>query len=55
MTLLRKGERRVIVPHVTIEAPMLSAILRSAGVSMAEFFATGKRSGVYTKTTADPP
>jgi hypothetical protein len=26
MTLLRKGERRVIVPHVTIEPPMLLAM-----------------------------
>jgi hypothetical protein len=37
--LLRNAERRVIVPHVTIEPPMLRAILRSAGVSEAEFFA----------------
>lgn len=50
MTLLRKGERRVIVPHVTLEPPMLAAILRSAGVSEAEFFRTQKRSGVYAKT-----
>ena len=54
MTLLRKAERRVIVPHVTIEPPMLAAILRSAGVSLAEFFGNNKRSGVYAKTTAEP-
>lgn len=50
MTLLRKGDRRVIIPHVTIEPPMLEAVLRSAGVSKAEFFRTGTRSGVYSKT-----
>ena len=54
MTLLTKEERRVIVPHVTIEPPMLLAILRSAGVSEGEFFASPGRSGVYTKTTPPP-
>jgi len=44
----------VIVPHVTIEPPMLRAILRSAGVSEGEFFASPARSGVYTKTTPPP-
>ena len=54
MTLLQKGERRVIVPHVTIEPAMLHAILRSAAVSEREFFASPTRSGVYTKTTPPP-
>ena len=54
MTLLEKGERRVIVPHVTIEPAMLHAILRSAGISEGEFFASPTRSGVYTKTTPPP-
>jgi predicted RNA binding protein YcfA (HicA-like mRNA interferase family) len=53
MTLLRKAERRVIVPHVVIEPLMLNAILRSAGISHAEFVGRPARSGVYTKTT--PP
>ena len=52
MTLLRRGERRVIVPHVTIEPAMLEAILRSAGVSEAEFRRATTRSGVYSKATA---
>jgi hypothetical protein len=52
MTLLCKAERRVIVPHVNIEPPMLAAILRSAGVSEAEFLRDPKRSGVYAKTPA---
>jgi predicted RNA binding protein YcfA (HicA-like mRNA interferase family) len=52
MTLLRRDERRVIIPHVTIEPAMLHAILRSAGISEAEFFRAGTRSGVYTKTMA---
>jgi hypothetical protein len=51
MTLLRREERRVIIPHVVIEPPMLRAILRSAGVSYADFFKSPARSGVYTKTT----
>lgn len=55
MTLLRKGERRVIVPHVTLEPPMLVAILRSAGVTETEFFRSVKRSGVYAKTPAPIP
>jgi predicted RNA binding protein YcfA (HicA-like mRNA interferase family) len=50
MTLLRKNDRRVIVPHVTIEPPMLRAILRSAGVSEADFLRSPSRSGVYAKT-----
>jgi hypothetical protein len=54
MTLLRKGDRRVIVPHVTIEPPMLRAILRSAGVREADFFRGPGRSGVYSKTTPIP-
>ena len=54
MTLLRKDDRRVIVPHVTIEPPMLRAILRSAGISEAEFSRVPGRSGVYTKTTPPP-
>ena len=54
MTLLHKGDRRVIVPHVTIEPPMLNAILRSAGISEGEFVANPARSGTYTKTTPPP-
>ena len=49
MTLLRKDERRVIVPHVTIELPMLHAILRSAGISEAQFFARRGSTGTYTR------
>lgn len=51
MTLLRKGDRRVLIPHVVLESPMLRAILRSAGVSYADFFKSPARSGVFTKTT----
>jgi predicted RNA binding protein YcfA (HicA-like mRNA interferase family) len=49
MTLLRKDERRVLVPHVTIEPPMLRAILRSAGISEAQFFAKRGASGTYRR------
>lgn len=53
MTLLRRGDRRVMVPGVeTIEPDMLRAILRSAGVSESELFRrriiTG--SGIYPRT-----
>ncbi len=54
MTMLRKNERRVLVPHVAIEPDMLHAILRSAGVTEAEFFRNVTRSGVYAKTTPVP-
>lgn len=54
MTMLRKNERRVLVPHVAIEPIMLHAILRSAGVAEAEFFRNVTRSGVYAKTTLAP-
>jgi hypothetical protein len=54
MTLLRRADRRVIVPDVTIEPQMLGAILRSAGVSETEFFRNVKRSGVYSRLTPIP-
>jgi len=50
MTMLRKNERRVLVPHVGIGPEMLHAILRSAGITDAEFFRNVARSGVYAKT-----
>ena len=50
MCLLKKGDRCVIIPDVSIEPEMLRAILRSAGVSEEEFFRTVQRSGVYART-----
>jgi predicted RNA binding protein YcfA (HicA-like mRNA interferase family) len=50
MALLRRGERRVIVPDVTIEPDMLRAILRSADVSETEFFRRVQRSGAYARS-----
>jgi len=49
MSLLRMGDRLVIVPDVTIEPEMLRAILRSAEVSETEFFRRVQRSGVYAR------
>lgn len=55
MSLLRRGERRVIIPEVTIEPEMLRAILRSANVSETEFFRRVQRSGVYLRATTPIP
>lgn len=49
MTLLKRVDRRVMVPDVeTIEPEMMEAILRSAGLTEAEFFGRS-RSGVYPR------
>ena len=49
MSLLKLGDRLVIVPDVTIEPEMLRAVLRSADVSETEFFRRVQRSGVYAR------
>jgi predicted RNA binding protein YcfA (HicA-like mRNA interferase family) len=52
MTLLKRAEKRVMVPDVeTIEPEMMEAILRSAGLSEAEFFGRS-RSGIYPRQSA---
>jgi hypothetical protein len=51
MTLLKRAEKRVMVPDVeSIESEMMEAILRSAGLSEAEFFGRS-RSGIYRRQT----
>lgn len=52
MTLLKRGEKRVMVPDVeTIEPGMMEAVLRSAAVTPGEFFGRN-RSGIYTRQAA---
>ncbi|MDB4934279.1 MAG: hypothetical protein JWP87_1251 [Labilithrix sp.] len=53
MALLKRDDRCVIVPDVTIEPEMLRAILRSADVSETEFFKRVQRSGAYSRMTDD--
>jgi predicted RNA binding protein YcfA (HicA-like mRNA interferase family) len=49
VAVLKKGDRRVMIPDIeSLEREMLEAILRSAGLSHAEFFRT--RSGMYART-----
>lgn len=51
LSVLKRGDRNVIVPEIeSLESEMLRAILRSAGVSDAEFLRA--RSGTYAKTPA---
>lgn len=53
MTLLRRAERRVMIPDVeTIEPEMMNAIFRSAGITESEFFGR-TRSGVYPRQTTN--
>jgi predicted RNA binding protein YcfA (HicA-like mRNA interferase family) len=53
MTLLKRDERRVMIPDVSsIEADMLHAVLRSADIAEAEFFRRPVRSGMYPRTHA---
>ena len=53
MTLLRRADKRVMVPDVeTIEADMMEAIFRSAGITESEFFGR-TRSGIFVRESAD--
>lgn len=53
MTLLKRGDRRVMIPDVaTIEPGMMEAILRSAAITEGEFFGRN-RSGTHARHADD--